>query len=340
MPKLKPYSQLSERQKYRRLAEECEKDLADIHEELSVHKNEDSNDESNQYFDDVSFGNESGTVMNQPSSDVEMEISETVRDHVIEERWDNYAENLMNQENVQFQLILDEDERVILSDESTDDSSSEDSQSTLSGHLLDEEELNEFNLKESVITWQQEHFVKRECVNHILDIMRKAGLTELPKDARTLLGTPKQTIITPCAPGEYLHYGLQQCLEDVLRCEILDENIIIDVNIDGLPITKSTKRTLWPIQGKIVGRDFPPFIIGVYHGNKKPESANEYLSPFINEYKKLNQDGFIFRNNTYKVFLRYVIADSPAANFITCTKQYNGYFGCRKCMVEGHYNHK
>ena len=45
--------------------------------------------------------------------------------------------------------------------------------------------------------------------------------------------------------------------------------------------------------------------------------------------------GFLHNNKRYFVKMRCVICDAPAASFVTCTKQHNGYFGCRKCMDEG-----
>jgi len=40
----------------------------------------------------------------------------------------------------------------------------------------------------------------------------------------------------------------------------------LDLNIDGLPISKSSKSQLWPILGRISGLSFA---IGVYHGYQK-----------------------------------------------------------------------
>lgn len=39
--------------------------------------------------------------------------------------------------------------------------------------------------------------------------------------------------------------------------------------------------------------------------------------------------------------IRCVICDSPARSFVKCTKGFNAYFGCSKCMQEGDYiNHR
>ena len=36
-----------------------------------------------------------------------------------------------------------------------------------------------------------------------------------------------------------------------------------------------------------------PFVIGVYAGDRKPSSAVDYLKQFVDEMKKLEEDGFV-----------------------------------------------
>ena len=95
---------------------------------------------------------------------------------------------------------------------------------------------------------------------------------------------------------------------------------------------------MWPIQGKIFSDTCTsPFVIGVYHGTGKPSSATIFLKALVDEYQNLSQNGFQHDNKHYFVTFRSIICDSTAASFVTCTKQHNGYFGCRKCMEEGNF---
>ncbi|KAL7299388.1 hypothetical protein TKK_0007955 [Trichogramma kaykai] len=196
-----------------------------------------------------------------------------------------------------------------------------------------------FNFEQALGDWYHNSNVTREQMNNLLSILIRAGHDDLHRDIRSIVKTPKKTIITPCSPGEYYHRGLQNALVNILKSRKLPSKIVIDINIDGLPISKSSKRTLWSIQGLIVG-ELTPFVIGVYHGFKKPSSIEDHLRPFINEYKNLRSEGFNFRENSYKVKLRCVICDSPARSFCSNTKQFNGYFGCSKCVVEGSWRKK
>jgi len=73
------------------------------------------------------------------------------------------------------------------------------------------------------------------------------------------------------------------------------KNIEININIDGLPLAKSSQSQLWPILGQMynVG-DREPFLIGAYHGYKKPVDAQDLLNEFYEEYYVLLTEGFFF----------------------------------------------
>jgi len=107
----------------------------------------------------------------------------------------------------------------------------------------------------------------------------------------------------------------------------------ININIDGLPLLKSSKSQLWPILGKVVGTQnqfIEPFLIGAFHGNNKPSSVAQFLETFIAEYTKLNSEGFMYENRHYFVQLNAVLANTPARNFITCFPAHNSR--CAKCV--------
>jgi hypothetical protein len=111
---------------------------------------------------------------------------------------------------------------------------------------------------------------------------------------------------------------------------------MLDLSIDGLLIAKSSGTSLWPILGKIInGPINTPFVIGIYHGDKKPYSVHDYLTSFINEYKRLNSKGFVVDSKRFIVTIRCIIYDSPARSYVKCTKQFNGYFSCGMCTEEG-----
>lgn len=201
------------------------------------------------------------------------------------------------------------------------------------------------SLQKKLIIWASKHKVELNTLTSLLKILKSEGHDNLPNDGRTLLRTPRHTTIYERSDGYYYHYGLENGIIDVL-CQqnnsIVDNPIMINVNIDGLPIAKSSRSQLWPIVAQIVLADSGiTFIIGAYHGYHKPSTNNHFLQHFITELKQLSTVGFTFQNQIYQVKIRAIICDTPARAFVTCTKGHNGYFGCSKCTVEGDYeNHR
>ncbi|XP_039308985.1 uncharacterized protein LOC120356847 isoform X2 [Solenopsis invicta] len=164
-------------------------------------------------------------------------------------------------------------------------------------------------------SWKLKHNISHSAMSELLSQLSICGHADLPKDARTLLRTPRFNSIKISASG--------------------------DLNIDGLPISKSSKSQIWPILGKIYGnKAFTPFIISVYHGYTKPKSLTDFLAPFCEEYRELQRTGIAFRRKTYAVKIRCVICDSPARSFVTGTKAHNAFFGCGKCMQEGTFDNR
>ena len=130
-------------------------------------------------------------------------------------------------------------------------------------------------------------------------------------------------------PGTYFHFGLSRGILrslSLINLKTIPGKIKICVSIDGIPLTKSSNSQFWPILAMIRGfNDSMPFIIGIYRGSAKPDSANDYLRDFIKEAIKLENNGIMFR---VIVSFRAFICDFPARTFVLCTKRHGGYFGC------------
>ncbi|KYN02771.1 hypothetical protein ALC62_06406 [Cyphomyrmex costatus] len=211
-------------------------------------------------------------------------------------------------------------------------------------HSSIEEEKN-ITLKEKLHAWATEYNIAQRSLTALLHILNEEGHDELPHDARTLMNTPKETIIRECGTGHYFHYGLETALQQQLKyfTNINNiENIEININIDGLPLAKSSQSQLWPILGQMCNIGITePFLIGAYHGYTKPANAQDLLKDFCEEYYTLHTKGFSYGNKNYFVTIRAVICDVPAKSFVTGTKGHNGRFGCGKCFCEGdYYDHR
>lgn len=139
------------------------------------------------------------------------------------------------------------------------------------------------------------------------------------------MGTPRQTIISSLGSGSYSPYGLEKGLVNQLKFldpKKIPKDIALHLNIDGLPLSKSSPSQIWTNLFKIA--NYPdascdPFIAGIYHGEGKSENVNLYLEPVILEYLQLSNTGFIFNNQRYRIIIRLFTADTVARNYIMCS---------------------
>ncbi|KAJ8965730.1 hypothetical protein NQ314_003936 [Rhamnusium bicolor] len=156
-------------------------------------------------------------------------------------------------------------------------------------------------------------------------------------DARTLLATPRKRILKDITPGQYCHFGVANCIE-ILFSYLTDQNlnsIQVYINIDGLPISKSSNSQFYPILCSLVeNRNFVD-MIGIYHGLEKPTFANEFLKDFVDEVILLTNNGITINGRTYSFKIKAFICDTPAKAFIMYAKGHTGYFSCSKCQIEG-----
>ena len=186
--------------------------------------------------------------------------------------------------------------------------------------------------------WASKHNISHAAVGDLLKIL-KGRFRQLPKDARTLMQTCGVVQVQKLAGGFYHHFGLIDGLKTAIdKCGISDTIISLQVNIDGLPLFRSSCAQFWPILGLVKNCCVQePFIIGLFCGNNKPLSAAEYLQQFLDKYSSAQQNGFFHCDMHYKVHLSAVVCDTPARAFIKNVKGHAGYHGCDKCTQEGSY---
>lgn len=141
---------------------------------------------------------------------------------------------------------------------------------------------------------------------------------------------PKDAPVKKVGSGEYIHYGVADALTDFLIHEKeMQLNIYLNINIDGLPLSKSSNLQIWPILMNINTTD-NVYVIGAYTGHSKPDDCNLYLKEFIDELSALIENGFLYNNNLYNIHCRSFVCDSPARSFILGVKGHTGYSSCIK----------
>lgn len=175
-------------------------------------------------------------------------------------------------------------------------------------------------LYEPLRMWALRHNITHHALKDLLILIKQQyGDKHLPGDPRTLLETPRNTtkLCLPIGGGKYWHHGIRACLEQWFQDLSADIVISININIDGLPIHKSSKFQLWPILCNIHEfPELPALPIGIFFGKSKPTDVNEFLTPFVDEIIPLLQAGVVINYHTIAITLRCFICDSPARAFI------------------------
>ena len=179
------------------------------------------------------------------------------------------------------------------------------------------------DLSEELAACATRNSFRRCAVNELLDMLRCQG-HRLPKDARTLLQTPKKVASIEKCGGHYAYFGVASGVLKVLaqNPDFSENSIDICINIDGVPLFKSSSTQIWPILCSF--NDFVPFIVAIFCGKAKPNSAEEYLFDFLQEFQHLQQDGIVLEGKTFQVSLKAFICDAPARAFLKCIKSLSG----------------
>lgn len=206
-----------------------------------------------------------------------------------------------------------------------------------------EKNVQLINIKDKIRSWIINYKVSHNCANSLLKIIKSEGLN-VPSDVRTLMQTPVTHKIIDMDNGSYIHFGIEKMLFPIFQKYLnkLNSNNIfkIGVNIDGLPISKSSKSQLWPILISIINCNVLcnyVIPIGIFHGFTKPICVNKYFNPFLLDISVLLDSGLSVNNVVFKFEIGHIVCDSPAKAFLLNVKGHNAYFGCSSCMQEGIY---
>ena len=181
--------------------------------------------------------------------------------------------------------------------------------------------------------WALKNSCTQTCINEILKLFLEYH-HKVPRDSRTLLKTKRNIpSINIVGHGEYTYLGLRkEITNQVIFHSITETTLNLSVNIDGLPLFKSSSTQLWPIAVSVF--EFEPFLVGIYCGNSKPP-CDIYLREFVNELIEL-QDSFIVINDVnYKVNVYSFICDAPARALLKGIVCHSGFHSCERCTIVG-----
>ena len=154
-------------------------------------------------------------------------------------------------------------------------------ESDVSDSFDDSEDESDSNcVRARIAAWATTFNISQLALAALLSILRQSGL-DLPKDPRTLRGTPRNAAdIKHIAGGSYHHFGIVNslcCKLQNMKYTSLIRTLTLNINIDGLPLFRSSNMHLWPILAMV--QEFgkmEPLVIGIFCGPSKPTSIREF----------------------------------------------------------------
>lgn len=212
----------------------------------------------------------------------------------------------------------------------------------------EDSEEEEVCLRTQLAGWAIDHRIPHVALGKLLTILSKDHPT-LPRHPRTLLKTVTCLKTTELSGGVYNHSGIESgIVSQMLGSPELQKltSVSMQVNVDGLPLFKSSNSQFWPVLGLIeqfvgsVQQNKLPFVVGIYYGKKKPTSLH-FLNPFVEEAQRLESEGVLFEGRRLPFKISTFICDAPARALIRNVKGHSGYYGCDKCVQKGiHYENR
>lgn len=178
-----------------------------------------------------------------------------------------------NDENMECDCdVVDENERDISDNENSEGDHSDTDYSD--DDFSDEEDFFSADiitdtLEMKLWKWAIRHFISLTALSELLKFLPphlNSYNNTLPKDARTLLRTPKTVIIEEVPTGKFWHSGLLENL--LLMCHHLKcpDTVKLNISVDGTKPEKSSVEEFWPIQCDVNGVDMKPFFVRVWLG--------------------------------------------------------------------------
>lgn len=201
------------------------------------------------------------------------------------------------------------------------------------------------DVKADIAQWAVDSKIESIHVDSLLKILRFHYDDSLPATYRTLCQTPRKSNVLRFddVKSTYKYFGIENHLRSYVESHkiVSQQNpILLNFNLDGVPISSSSNSSLWPVLMNIEG--CKKICIVICHcGPSKPLNITLYLREFCEELQHLLAYGFICNNAHFSVRVRSFPCDAPARAFALNIYGHAGRNPCHKCKIVGKYhNHR
>ena len=181
------------------------------------------------------------------------------------------------------------------------------------------------DINDDLRCWAARYLVSDVAVRQLHKILKK----HIP-------GSQSANCLIPKAPAlikdeeNFVFIGIEEQLKR--QGVELSMPLNLEVNIDGMSVTKSSKSQIWPILVSVKEQGIEPALVAAYIGKEKPDPAI-LLNDFVDEMSTLMSRSSGFRRGNVSF-----TCDLPAKKMVKCCSSYTSYGSCDYCVVRGeHY---
>ncbi len=180
-----------------------------------------------------------------------------------------------------------------------------------------------------MIEWVDGYQIKHNAVDSLLKILKKNGHDQLPKSARSLIKPARYVPIYEKSGMQYIYFPVkEELMWQFLRYQTMMKESMttleLSLNIDGLPLFKSSNKTLWPVHCGIMNVELVVILpVALTYGSSKPPDLL-FLQYRVDDLNHLLEHGLNVDGKVIPVLLRCIVCNAPARALVKSTKLYSG----------------
>lgn len=206
-------------------------------------------------------------------------------------------------------------------------------------------EYRSLTTSEELIKFFMVFNLSTHAMQYLLDMLKRLDLKDCPASLYHLLKEhrTKLSALDVSRNENFIYIGIENTMKYLIDNDLLhssDSNSLrlkMQINIDGLPLYKSSSVNLWPILLKTENVQ-SPMPIGLFFGRGKP-NLSAFLKDLCEELQLLSSSGIKYKNTIIRSNEVLFICDAPARAYLQCIKGHNAYEGCGYCTQVG-YRHQ